>query len=125
MCRLPKTLAICIVLLSAALPTADGAENAKSPPDLNRYRTNVVDPRVQCVSADIRSGLSADPQRFVGPLVESLLTGVDDPPRKVKILHDWIADNIGYDVESYLSGKTSESSWEATLRNRKGVCHGY
>jgi len=36
-----------------------------------------------------------------------------------------LADNIAYDVESYMAGRRVESAWDETLRRRKGVCQGY
>jgi hypothetical protein len=43
----------------------------------------------------------------------------------VKILHDWVAENIAYDVESYFSGAKADSSAASTLTRRRGVCYGY
>jgi len=108
------------VLFQPALTEADTSGR-----DISRYRTNTIDTRVRRVPSDVQEALARVPERYVGPLTESLLSGVDDPFLKTKILHDWIAENIDYDVYSYLSGNTASSSWENTLRRGKGVCHGY
>jgi len=113
------------LLWAGAVPIADGARRAPDPRPGDRYRTGTVDPRVHRVAAEIQRGVFADPERYVGPLVGSLLSGADDDFHKCKILHDWIAEHIAYDVDSYLSRKTPGTSWQATLRNRKGICHGY
>ena len=40
-------------------------------------------------------------------------------------IHDWVADNIYYDWDAYLSGKLGDASALATLESRKSVCQGY
>ena len=89
------------------------------------YRSNTPDLRVRSVPAETQQGVFTDPERYVGPLVQSLTQGVSDEFLRVKILHDWVAENIGYDVESFLSGVQVDTAWAETLRRRKSVCHGY
>jgi len=118
--QVPVILATTLLLLgtSSVLAWAEA-------PSLARYRTGTPDPRVHRVPGDVQRGVFADPERYVEPLVRSLLSGIDDDFHKCKILHDWIAEHIAYDVESYLSGKIPSSTWKPTLRARRGVCHGY
>jgi len=104
-----------LLLLAPALARGQGA----------RYRSNTIDPRARRVAADIQRGVLADPQRYLEPLVKALTAGVDDDFLKVKILHDWVADNIAYDAKSYLAGTSVESDWQTTLASGKGVCQGY
>jgi len=120
-----RTVLAGAVLLAGTSSIAAGAEASADPPSLARYRTAAPDPRVHRVPADVQRGVFSDPERYVEPLVRSLLSGADDEFQKCKILHDWIAEHIAYDVESYLSGKTGKSTWESTLRSRRGICHGY
>ncbi len=68
-----------------------------------QYRTGTPDPRVQQVPEEITQGVFVDPDQFIGPLAGELVDGARDDFHKVKILHDWIAENIAYDVESYFS----------------------
>lgn len=46
---------------------------------------------------------------------------------KVLAVHDWVADNIYYDIDAYKSGRyiTNDNSALATLNNRCAVCQGY
>ena len=81
--------------------------------------------RVGQVPADLQKRVFADPDRQLGPLVGALTSGARDEFHKVKILHDWIAETIAYDVDSYFSGARAETSVSATLRRRKSVCYGY
>ena len=89
------------------------------------YRTGRPDPRIATVPDDIRQTIFTQPEKAIEPLVRYLVADTADDFLKVKILHDWIADNIGYDVENYLSGGTPEASWQATLTRRKAFCQGY
>lgn len=107
---------VILLLVAAATLTAAG------PGD---YRTGAIDPRVRQVSAPVQQGVFTDPERYVGPLVEFLTEDAKDDYHKVKLIHDWLADNIAYDVDSYFSGATAETSPDAVLESRKSVCHGY
>jgi len=89
------------------------------------YRTGVIDPRVTQVPREIQDGIFRDPGKHLPPLVKFLVDDARDDCHKVKRLHDWIADNIEYDVESYFAGTTSGSSEENSLVRRRAVCHGY
>ena len=93
--------------------------------DIASYRTGQIDARAVSVPAEIQRGFAAQPDQYVAPLVRWLVHDTADDFRKVKILHDWIAENIAYDVESYLAGVRVASTVENTLRQRKAVCHGY
>ena len=89
------------------------------------YRTAQPDPRIAGVPAEIRQAIFTQPDGTIEPLVRWLLRDVKDDFLKVKILHDWVADNIDYDAESFLTGGSPESSWQATLTRRKAFCQGY
>lgn len=92
---------------------------------IRRLRSAPLDPRVRSVHPMITSFISTSPERYIAPLVESLLKNVYDPFEKVKLLHDWIADNIRYDFEGYLSRNLGDNSWAGVLKNKKSVCAGY
>ncbi len=89
------------------------------------YRTGRTDPRIGQVPADLQQRVFVDPDRQLDPLVRALVAGARDEFHKVKILHDWIAETITYDVDSYFSGAKSDTSIRATLQRRKAVCYGY
>jgi hypothetical protein len=88
-------------------------------------RNETMDPRVRQVPPAIQGWISRDPEKLLEPLVASLLSKVHNPFERVKLIHDWIADNIRYDVENFLSGKRGDNSWAGVLRNKKSVCEGY
>lgn len=82
------------------------------PPEIDkmaRYRTGKIDPRVRDVPAEIQSGVLSDPERYVEPLARHLTRGYSDELLKVKVLHDWVADNIAYDVKSYFKRRPGQA----------------
>lgn len=89
------------------------------------YRTGKMESRVLQVPAEIQQGVFQSPDRYLEPLVEFLIASARDEYHKVKLLHDWIADNIAYDVETYFGGASNGSSGEHVLAERRAVCHGY
>ena len=55
-----------------------------------------------------------------------LCSGVSSDLEKAAIIHDWIAGNISYDMESLYAGSTSNAAdpvW--AFSNRRAVCSGY
>jgi hypothetical protein len=92
---------------------------------LAEYRSGQIDPGARRVPAQVQQGVFSDPQGYAGRLVQSLTGGVGDDVLKVKILHDWLADNIDYDCDAYFSGVPIHADWTETLRRRKSVCYGY
>jgi hypothetical protein len=115
------------ILLLLVLPGLAGASEDTAAVAA-RYRTGVPDPRVQRIPAEIQQGVFTDPKQFLEPLVRRLTDGASDEFHKTKLLHDWIAENIAYDVRSYFSDTSDDNAAEPpeeTLVQRQAVCHGY
>ena len=93
--------------------------------DTSKYRTQSIDPIVKKVPGNIKRNIFSDPVNYLPELVSFLIGNVEDPFLKVKVLHDWIADNITYDSASYFSGNLPEQSYINTLKNKNSVCEGY
>jgi len=91
------------------------------------YRTGRIDPRVLEVPAEIQRGIFRKPEKYVEPLVSFLIDEARDDFHKAKLLHDWVAQNIEYDVEGYFTGdyKRSGTGFADTLRRGSSVCNGY
>jgi transglutaminase-like putative cysteine protease len=47
------------------------------------------------------------------------------PFERLKALHDWVADRVAYDVDSYRSGHIPPQDAESTFAKRTSVCAGY
>ncbi|KAF9174266.1 hypothetical protein BGX21_000358 [Mortierella sp. AD011] len=48
-----------------------------------------------------------------------------DQVSQLRTIFTWLANNISYDVPSFLAGRYGDQSAEAVLRSRKAVCEGY
>jgi hypothetical protein len=48
-----------------------------------------------------------------------------NPWLRVKALHDYVADRVAYDVESYRGGKYPPQDAQTVFRTRRSVCAGY
>jgi len=114
-----------VFLLSAVVPIVLSGTVCCHGQDPAQYRSQSLDPRVRQIPSYIQQGVFDDPDKHLEPLVRFLVAGGRDGFHKVKILHDWIADNIAYDVEAYFSDAETRSSGPNTLKQRRGVCHGY
>lgn len=85
-------------------------------------RGGKLDPRVRRLPASITGAIASSPERALGPLAQALAQGVDDPFERVKLVHDWIADNIRYDVQGFLAHNPGDNSWSTVPRTGKAVC---
>lgn len=58
-------------------------------------------------------------------LANQITQGVTDNVYKTKLIHDWVASNITYDVQGWVTGKYQIKSALDTLHSKIAVCHGY
>jgi hypothetical protein len=107
---------------SAASPAEPAVDAGAS---ILRVRASPMDPRVRSLPAALQKRVFVDPAGSIEPLVASLVSGTRDPFEKAKLVHDWIADNIAYDAEGFLSGRPGDNTWTGVLQSRKSVCAGY
>jgi len=113
------------VQLASARILAGSAGAGSTSPNLQQYRTGQPEPRVFTVPPQIQAGAFANPDVYLPKLVAYLLGGSNDPFLQVKALHDWVAVNIVYDVDSFFSGQISSQDASQTLKTHKAVCSGY
>jgi hypothetical protein len=90
-----------------------------------KYRTNRMDSRIRRTPKDLMEKVFITPETALPEVTAALVAGVSDQYLKVKIIHDWICDNIAYDTEMYLSGRIVNQDYAAVLRKKTGVCSGY
>lgn len=81
--------------------------------------------QVRSVPKAIVEATFQKPKDNLNVLVSSLVKGSSDTSGKVKIIHDWICDNISYDTEMYFSGWVSKQDYVSVLKKKKAVCSGY
>ncbi|MDR2729700.1 MAG: hypothetical protein LBB81_02245 [Treponema sp.] len=97
-------------------------------PDLStvKYRTDKMELRAALADNELTGNVFSEPEKYLGEAVSKMLNGMTDPFLKVKVLHDWICNNIAYDAPSYqgTTGKR-EQDYISVIKNKLGVCEGY
>ena len=84
-----------------------------------------MDAKVRTVPKDITEKVFKKPKEGLPLVVKHLTQNAGGTQAKVKIMHDWICDNIAYDTNMFFSGKVSKQDYETVLKKKKGVCSGY
>ncbi len=93
--------------------------------NVDSFRTGRMSPQVRAVPADLQQAVFKKPAEYLPAVVSSLVGKGGGSLASVKILHDWICDNIAYDADMFFSGKISGQDWESVLKKKKAVCSGY
>ncbi len=81
-----------------------------------------MDSRVRSVPTDAAEKVFKKPKEGLPLVVKHLTQNAGGAQAKVKVIHDWICDNIAYDTDMYFSGKVSKQDYETVLKKKKGVC---
>ena len=84
-----------------------------------------MDSKVRSVPKDAMEKVFKKPKEGLPMVVNHLTQNIGGVQAKVKVMHDWICDNIAYDTDMYFSGKTSKQDYVSVLKKKKGVCSGY
>jgi len=92
---------------------------------LGKYRTGRMEARVRRVPQDLTDKVFTDPETALPAVVASLTNGISDQFLKAKTMHDWICDNIAYDVNMYFSGRITAQDYISVLKKKLAVCSGY
>ncbi|MCL2809244.1 MAG: transglutaminase-like domain-containing protein [Treponema sp.] len=92
---------------------------------VTRYRTNRMEGRIRNVGNELTENVFLDPRTYLPDVVTRLMLNLNDPFLKVKVINDWICDNIAYDVDHYFGRRYNSQDYVSVLRNKKGVCSGY
>ncbi len=92
---------------------------------MNCMFASVMDARVRSVPASISSAAFKNPKAELAPLVQNLTKGIDDEKLKVKVIHDWICDNIAFDTQMYFSGKNKQQDFVNVMKKKLALGEGY
>lgn len=84
-----------------------------------------MDSKVRSVPKDTMETVFKKPKEGLPLVVKYLTQNAGGAQAKVKVMHDWICDNIAYDTDMYFSGRVSKQDYESVLKKKKGVCSGY
>ena len=92
----------------------------------SKYRTGIVDPRISRITKTQLSNAARDPGHNLKAIVNALLSGESDPFLRIKLIHDWIADTVSYDVSMLSKNSvTGQQDLASVLASRRAVCSGY
>ena len=84
-----------------------------------------MDARVRRVPLELTEKIFSDPTASdISALAKNLTKGLSDTSAKVKVLHDWICDNISYDTDFFTVG-VGEQDPISVLKRRAAICVGY
>jgi transglutaminase-like putative cysteine protease len=71
------------------------------------------------------AALTGDAEGSIASVARHIAARERDPWLRVKALHDYVADRVAYDVESYRAGRYPPQDAETVFRTRRSVCAGY
>lgn len=70
-------------------------------------------------------GVESDAPEIIA-LAEEITRGRSTPEEKARAIHDWVAQNVAYDVEKFMNSTfRPDDGAVKTLATRKGVCQDY
>ena len=85
-----------------------------------------MDSRVRSLNPTLAEQVFTAPEQNLPAVVNRLTSGTSGVEARVKVLHDWICDNIAYDTEVFDHPEIQRIQDYATvLRKKKAVCSGY
>ncbi len=130
----------CLMVLGCQSDRTEKESPVKAPVTQNEVKTPLTKPNIEkkklpvfekemskiarTIPREIEQGIFKNPSAYIGKLVDHLGGKAKGNLEKVKIFHDWIADNIAYDAHSYFKNRIPDQSYESVLKTRKSVCQG-
>jgi transglutaminase-like putative cysteine protease len=110
--------------MSAVQDSSGGREKKKriSPQD---FKDSSIEQIVRRIPQTITDKMNSDPDVFLKETVSFITKDSTGGFETVKILHDWVADNISYDAQSFFAGRIPDQSYKSVLRTKTAVCEGY
>lgn len=81
--------------------------------------------RVRQIPKNLQEQVFIEPKDTLMDVTKALVSGISDASTKVKIIHDWICDNIAYDCNVFTDAGAGPQGFEAVLKKKKAVCAGY
>jgi len=82
-------------------------------------------PKAIDIPSDLAAKMKTDPKPIIPEFVKHVTSGITSDEEKIRVLHDWTALNIRYDVEGYFgNGKIVYDTFDV-IKTGKSVCEGY
>ena len=86
---------------------------------------DAMEKKVRTVPKEITERVFQGDEAALSRLVKYLTNDTASTKLKVKLLHDWICDNISYDSDTAFFGADNPQDYKAVLQSQKAVCLGY
>lgn len=80
--------------------------------------------KVNLVPKSIRETIFETPEETLPLLVKNLTANSSGASEKVRVLHDWICNNIAYNTDVF-TGNPGAQDYATVLKKQKAVCSGY
>lgn len=112
------------IVREVIVPPVKAPVLAEKPPEVRKAGGQLIYP----LPNQLHPAVTSVPRSIEGDLetvAKYLVSQERDPFQRVKILHDYVADRVVYDVEAYLTKKYPSQLPEPVFQSRKGVCAGY
>ncbi|MCL1858363.1 MAG: leucine-rich repeat protein [Oscillospiraceae bacterium] len=71
-----------------------------------------------------QNGIESDAVEII-ELANDIINNINDEYFMLKAIHDWVADNIFYDFDSFNSNIRNENTALSTLKSKRALCSGY
>ncbi|MET0552840.1 MAG: transglutaminase domain-containing protein [Vicinamibacteria bacterium] len=71
------------------------------------------------------ASITPDDERSIETVGRYFRENESDPWKRVKALHDWVADRVSYDVDAYRARRYDGQTALGAFRTRKTMCAGY
>lgn len=110
---------------SIETPPPQSGEQQSDSARAGGLQTPTMEERIRAVPEEIRDGLASRPDSFLPVLAAYLTEGVESETLRVKALHDWVCDNVQYDVAGLHSGRIGPQDPASVVRTGKSVCAGF
>jgi hypothetical protein len=100
-------------------PTAANSKPVESKPIKNEWawEGQGLHPVIASMPANVETSIDS--------VAKYIVSKESNPVLRVKALHDYVADRIAYDAESYFARAYPPQDAETVFRTRKAVCAGY
>ena len=103
-------LYMCTFLMMAVMPLYAASMNGK----------------VRSINKEISEKVFIQPEEYLPSVVQALTSGISGTAERVKVLHDWICDNIAYDTDIFKKNNSiKKQDYITVLKKIKAVCAGY
>ena len=90
-----------------------------------KYRTGEIDPVIAEIPMQIQTGVFSNPLDYLPRLINFLKADADNEYHIVKRIHDWITDNIAYDLFLFWGVGTGSRQTYELLPLKRTTCGGF